>query len=68
MTATSASKRADDADHDDVEIALAMRRAADREQRNHGAVVRQAVERAGADHRDAVQQRGVDAVLAASCM
>ena len=50
-------------DHDDVEIALAVRRAADREQGHDRAVVRQAVERAGADHGDPVHQRRIDAVL-----
>ena len=54
---------ADDGDHDDVEIALAVRRAADGEQRHDRAVVRQAVERARADHRDAVHQRRIDAGL-----
>ena len=63
MTATSASIGADDADHHDVEVALPVRRAAHGEQRDHRAVVRQAVERAGADHRDAVHQRGIDALL-----
>ena len=40
-----------------------MGRAADREQRDHGAVVRQAVECARADHGDAVHQPRVDALL-----
>ena len=34
-----------------------MGRVADREQRDHGAIVRQAIQRAGADHGDAMQQR-----------
>jgi hypothetical protein len=32
-------------DHDDIEIALAMRQAAQCQQSHHGAVVREAVER-----------------------
>ena len=54
---------ADDRHHDDVEIALAVGRIADREQRHHGAVVRQAVQRARADHRDPMQKSRVDALL-----
>ena len=49
---------------DDVEIALGVARAAHRKQGHHRAVVRQAVERAGADDGHAMQQRRVDAVLA----
>ena len=56
-------KAADDRHHDDVEIALAMGRVADREQRDHGAVVRQAVERAGADDRHAMQESRINALL-----
>ena len=55
--------RADDRNHDDVAIALAMRRSAHGEQRHHRAVVRQAVERARADDGDAMQQRRIDALL-----
>src|SRR5437879_2629893 len=51
---------ADDADHNDVAIAVPVRRSADREQRDHRAIVRQAVERARTDHRDAMQQRGIE--------
>ena len=36
--------------------------SADRKQRHHRAVVRQAVEGAGADHRDPVEQRRIDAL------
>jgi hypothetical protein len=46
---------ADDAGHDNVKIALAMRRPADCEQSHNGAVLREAVERACAQHGDAVQ-------------
>src|SRR5512133_3652734 len=56
-------KRSDDRDHDDVHIALGMRRTADREQGYHGAVVRQAVQRTRADDRDAMQQRRIDTLL-----
>ena len=41
----------DDPDHDDVEVALGMRRTTDREQGHYGAVVGQAVQRASADDR-----------------
>ena len=54
---------ADDRHHDDIEIALAMGRIADREQRHHGTVVRQAVQRARADHRNPMQKPGVDTLL-----
>ena len=40
-----------------------MGRSADREQRHHRAIVGQAVEGAGADHRHAVHERGIDAPL-----
>ena len=46
-----------------VEITLAMARSAQRKQCHHSAVVRQGVERAGADHGDAVHQGRVDAGL-----
>ena len=58
IAATSARIAPDDGDHDDVEIALAVGQAAECEQRHHRAVVRQAVERACADHCDAAHQRG----------
>ena len=47
-------KAADDRNHHDVEIAFAMGRAADREQSDHGTIVRQTVEGARAYHSDAV--------------
>ena len=56
-------KGADDRNHDDVQIAFAMGRAADREQCDHGAVVRQTVEGARAYHSDAVHQRRIDALF-----
>ena len=52
------NKSSDDRDHDDVHIALGMRRTADREQGHHGAVMRQAVQRTGPDDRDAMQRAG----------
>src|ERR1700737_2885250 len=42
---------AQDGNHEDVEIAFLMRRPADGEQRDHGAVMRQAVERSRTDNR-----------------
>src|SRR5262245_31207506 len=54
--------RADDCDHDDVEVALTVCRTADGKQCHDRAVVRQAVERARADHSNPVQQRGVNAL------
>src|SRR5215472_1431335 len=51
--------RANDDGHDNVEIALAVRRPAYREQGYDRAVLRQAVERAGAHHGYAVQERAV---------
>ena len=47
---------------DDVEIALAVCRAAHGEQRHDSTIVRQAVERTGADHGDTVHQRWIDAL------
>ena len=41
-------------DNDDIAIAFAVTDAAHRKQRHHGAVMRQAIERAGAHHGDAV--------------
>ena len=63
MTAASAKSALTIADHDDIEIAFAMRRSAHSEQRHHRAVVWQAVERARADHGNAVHERRVDALL-----
>ena len=57
MTATSATIAPTMPTMTISKIALAMRRAADGEQRHDRAVVRQAVERAGADHGDAMHQR-----------
>ncbi len=54
---------ADDRHHDDIEIVFSVGRVADREQSDNGAVVRQAVERAGANDRDTMQQRRVDPLL-----
>jgi hypothetical protein len=56
-------KGADDRNHNNVQIAFTMGRAADREQGHHGAVVRQTVERACANYGDAVHQRWIDALL-----
>src|SRR6516164_6952962 len=51
---------AKDSDHDYVAIALAVRRAADGEQRNHRTVMRQTVEGARTDHRHAMQQGWIE--------
>ena len=59
ITATRASNGADDPDHYDIEIALAVCRSADGEQCHHRAVVRQDVKRPRTDHGNAVHQRGM---------
>ena len=51
---------ADDADHHDIAIAVSVRRSADRKQSDHRAIVRQAIECARTDHRDAMEQRGIE--------
>jgi hypothetical protein len=51
---------ADCGDHHNVEIAFAVRRSVGGEQCHYRAVVRQAIESAGADHGDAVQEPGTD--------
>jgi hypothetical protein len=53
----------DDRGHDDVEIAVPVGRAADRQQGHDRAVVRQAVQGAGANDRDTVHQGRVEAGL-----
>src|SRR5262245_41734073 len=54
---------ADDRHHENILVAVAVGHAADCEQRHDRAVMRQAVERAGAHHGNAVAQSGVDATL-----
>ena len=51
-------QRERDRDHEDVGVGLEVGQAADREQRDDGAVVRQRVEAAGGKRRDAVQELG----------
>ncbi len=55
--------RADDTDSDDVAVAFAVGRPANGKQGNDRAIVGKAVQRAGADDRDAVQQRRVETYL-----
>src|SRR6202040_191507 len=53
-------KGADDSDHHDISIALPVRRSADRQQSDHRAIVRQAIECARTDHRDTMEQLGIE--------
>src|SRR5262245_43877240 len=54
---------ADDRHQENILVAAAVGHAADCEQRHDRAVMRQAVERAGDHHGNAVEQSGVDAML-----
>ena len=55
------NQRHDDGHHGDVQVGLAVRQPANRQQRDDGAAVRQGVEHAGRHHRHAVHQIGADA-------
>jgi hypothetical protein len=55
--------RTDDRDDHDVEITLAVSFPTDRQQRQHAAVMGQAVKRSGADHSHAVHECRIDAIF-----
>src|SRR5271156_4050932 len=57
---------AENRDYENVEVAFLVRRAAHRKQRDHGAVVGQAVERSRTDDRNAVEKRRVETNLGGS--
>ena len=65
MTATRRDERADNPDHDDIEITFAMRRATNGEERHDSTIMRQAVEGTGDNCTHPVHQRGIYACSAA---